>query len=82
MSDDKKVGKEQVLCTDKNGTPHVTFDAEARVLHHYARGCPGEQKRREAARAKHAGPAQVATDDYRRGWDAIDWGVSPKGLPS
>lgn len=30
------------------------------------------------ARAPHAGPAQVATEDYRRGWDAI-WGTRPRG---
>jgi hypothetical protein len=27
------------------------------------------------------GPAQVATDDYRRGWDAI-WGRTPAGRPN
>ena len=27
--------------------------------------------------ASHGGPPQVATDDYRRGWDAI-WGQRPR----
>jgi hypothetical protein len=29
------------------------------------------------ARAAHGGPPQVATDEYRRGWDAI-WGPRPR----
>ena len=29
------------------------------------------------AHASHAGPPQIATDDYRRGWDAI-WGTRPR----
>ena len=30
-----------------------------------------------AARASRGGPPQVASDDYRRGWDAI-WGTKPR----
>jgi hypothetical protein len=30
-----------------------------------------------ASRDSRGGPAQVATDDYRRGWDAI-WGTKPR----
>jgi hypothetical protein len=33
-----------------------------------------------AARQASAGPPQVATDDYRRGWEAI-WGPKPRPGP-
>jgi hypothetical protein len=29
------------------------------------------------SRASHAGPPQITTDDYRRGWDVI-WGSRPR----
>jgi hypothetical protein len=31
--------------------------------------------------ASRGGPPQIATDDYRRGWDAI-WGSRPKAKPA
>jgi hypothetical protein len=34
----------------------------------------------DAARRRTSGPAQVATEDYRRGWDAI-WGLPASDKP-
>lgn len=79
----KKVAKEEVVCEDDKGTPHVTVDRENRTIHHYADGCPAAQRLREARRMG-SGPAKVTNDAFRAGWDGINWGAKTngKGLPS
>jgi len=39
--------------------------------------CVTDEELSTATAASLAGPPQVATDDYRRGWDAI-WGSRPR----
>lgn len=66
-----KVAKEDVICADPKGTPHVTVDRENRTITHYAEGCPVAQARREARRMG-SGPAKVTNDAFRKGWDGIN----------
>lgn len=87
MSEEKKdkpkVAKEEVVHEHRDGSPHITFDREAKTLNHYPSGCPFARARAEEKRSGHAGPAQVASDRYRSNWDNINWGTSRgKDLPS
>lgn len=77
-NDDKPKTKplhvEHVL-DEHDGRPHVTVAEDG--IRHYAAGCPvlaAASREREAARAG-GGPAKVANEAYRRGWDAVSWGA-------
>jgi hypothetical protein len=75
-ADRPNVERELVVDEHRDGSPHFTVDGEGKVRH-YADGCSVARR----ARALGSGPAQVATDAYRHGWNAI-WGPQGGGAPS
>jgi hypothetical protein len=70
MADEKKVQHEHVIDEADDGEPHVTVGEDG--LHHYADGCPVARAYADARRreARGGGPAMVASDTFRSGWDA------------
>jgi hypothetical protein len=58
--------------------PRPNFPALCDVETHFKPApTPSSDRQETRAALAHAGPAQVATDDYRRNWDAI-WNHSTK----
>lgn len=65
-----KVQHEAIVDAFDDGTPHITMSTDAegrRIGKHYC--CPTSYREHNST-----GPAMFATNAYRAGHDAIDWG--------
>jgi hypothetical protein len=67
LREGKPIDGEVVTLQQRSDVPFV-YDVKVEV--------PAHESSSEPRRATSDGPAQVATDQYRRGWDAI-WGRRP-----